>query len=111
VFKALSNCTVITLNVPGSSSAHIAIWNKIHGLMLHLGMLSFYLTINPTDIYNSVIQLLAGEDIDIDQILPKTKHDYWGQPILVAKNPVIMTRFSNIYMKVFIKCILEYDPK
>lgn len=37
--------------------------------MIEKGLSSFYLTLNPADIYNPIIKFLAGGDIDIDNLL------------------------------------------
>lgn len=37
--------------------------------MICLGLLSFYLTLNPGNILNPVVKLLAGANIDVDHLL------------------------------------------
>ena len=65
---------------------------------------------NPADVYNPLIKFLAGEDIDLDNLLPTDIPDYWDQSLLVAKNPVVAAKFFNLYINAFIKSILGYDP-
>ncbi|KAK0435008.1 uncharacterized protein EV420DRAFT_1623673 [Desarmillaria tabescens] len=91
----------VTATVPASGASHTVMRNEIRGLMIDQGSPSFYVTINPTDIYNPVVSLLAGGDL--------LKHR--DQTILVGKNPSVAARFFKCYMKAFIKCILGYDPK
>ena len=79
--------------------------------MVKKGMPSFYTTINPADIYNPVVRFLAGHNIDVDNLLDDDVPQYHNQSILIAKNPVIVAQFFNIYMKAFISTILRYDPK
>lgn len=71
---------------------------------------SFYLTINPADVYNPLIKFLAGDDIDIDNLLPEQIPDYLEQSIPIPKNPCLASRFFNIYMKAFLKIVLGFDP-
>ena len=98
----------INTRVAGTSASHIAMRNEIRGLMIAHGMPSLFLTINPADVYNPLVQLLAGESIDIDALLPEEIPNYWDQSILIAHNPVLAAEFFNTIMTTFIKCLLAY---
>ena len=78
--------------------------------MLSHGLPSFFIMINPADVYNPLVKFLAGEEIDLDNLLPTDIPKYWEQTMLIAKNPVVTTKFFNIYIHAFIKLILGYDP-
>lgn len=101
---------VVTSHVSGSSTAWVVICNEIHGLMVHLGLPSFFITINLADIYNPLVKFLTGADIDPDNMLDKDVPKYWDQELLIAENPVLGAQFFNIIMKGFIKSILGFDP-
>jgi hypothetical protein len=73
------------------------------------GLPSFYITINPADVYNPLVKFLAGAEIDIDHLLPEQIPNYMEQSILIAKNPFIAAQFFNIYVKAFLKIVLGYD--
>jgi len=105
----MKEVNVITSHVPGSSAARVTMRNEIRGLIMEHGLPSFYIIINPADVYNPLVKFLAGADIDIDHLLPNEVPDYMEQSILVAKNPFIAAQFFNIYMKAFIKTVLGYD--
>src|SRR3984957_4650754 len=107
----MQQVNAITGYVDGSAAARVHMRNEIRGLMIDQGLPSFYITINPADVYNPILKVLSGEDIDIDSILPEQVPDYWKQSILVAKNPAITAKFFNIYMKAFLSCLVGYDPK
>jgi hypothetical protein len=72
--------------------------NEIQVLMIHLGLPNFYLTINPGDVFNPVIKLLASADINVDHLLNDEIPKYWDQSHLVAKNLFVAAKFFNIYM-------------
>jgi hypothetical protein len=55
------------------------------------------------------VKFLAGNDIDIDALLPEQVPNPWEQSILIAKNPIVAARFFDIYLKAFISTILGYD--
>ncbi|KAI0349347.1 hypothetical protein OH77DRAFT_1415225, partial [Trametes cingulata] len=102
VLKLMKEVQLVTRSVPGSSSARIAMRNEIRALMLSKGMPNFFVTINPADIYNPVVRLLSGEDIDVDRILPSQPYNHWKQSVLIARNPVLAANFFDIYMKAFV---------
>ena len=111
VLQLMKEVKVITSSVLGSSALRLAMRNEIRGMMTELGMPSFYIMINPADVYNLLVKFLAGDEIDIYNLLPKQVPKYWDQSILVACNPALAAQFFNIYMKAFVFSILGYDPK
>jgi len=111
VLRLMKEVKIITSHVPGSSASRVTMRNEIHGLIMDQGLPSFFITINPADVYNPVVKFLAGSDIDIDNLLPDQVPEYREQANLIAKNPAIAAKFFNIYMKAFISAILGYDTK
>ncbi|KAL6298172.1 hypothetical protein BKA93DRAFT_694318, partial [Sparassis latifolia] len=101
VLKLIKEVKLVTSHVDGSSSAKLEMHNEIRGIMIHLGLSSFYITINPADVYNPLVKFLAGDDIDIDNMMLNELPNYWDQSILIARNPAIAANFFNIYMKAF----------
>lgn len=110
VLSLMQQVNVITSDVPGSASSLINMRNQMRGLMIEKGLPSFFVTINPADVYNPIVKFLAGEEIDVDDLMPDEVPNYWEQSILIAKNPVIAARFFNIYINAFISALLGYDP-
>jgi Helitron helicase-like domain at N-terminus len=98
VLNLMKQVNTVTSNVPGTSASRIAMCNEIRGLMIEKGFPSFFVTINPADVYNPLIKFLAGAEIDIDDLLPEEVPNYTEQTILIAKNPFIAAKFFNVYM-------------
>ena len=111
VANLMKQVRLVTTHVPGSSSSRVAMRNEIRGLMIDRGMPSFYITINPADLFNPLVTFLAGSDINIDELAPADVPTYWDQSLLVARNPAVAAKFFNLYMKAFISAILGYDSK
>ncbi len=109
VLQLMREVNVINRHVPGSSAAHVAMRNEIRALIMDKGLPSFYITINPADVYNPLVKFLSGQNIDIDNLLPEEVPNYMQQSILVAENPFVAAQFFNIYLKAFFKCILGCD--
>ena len=111
VLRLMKEVQVITSHVSGSSQARLNMRNEICGLTYELGMPSFYITINPADVYNPLVKFLAGSDIDIDNLLPEQVPNFHEQSILIARNPAVGAKFFNIYMKAFIKTLLRFEGR
>ena len=87
VLDLMNEVNAITSNIPGSATSRVAMRNEIRALTMKIGLPSFYITVNPADVRNPVVKFLAGEDIDIDTLLPEQVPNSWEQSILIAKNP------------------------
>ena len=110
VLDLMKDVNTISSHVPGSSASRVAMRNEIRALTTKIGLPSFFITINPADIYNPIVKFLAGEDIDIDSLLPEQVPNSWEQSILIAKNPVIAAQFFDTVVKAFFSTLLGYDP-
>ena len=110
VLNLMKEVNTISSHIPGSSASRIAMRNEIRALTMKVGLPSFFITINPADIYNPIVKFLAGEEINLDALLPEQVPNSWEQSILIAKNPVVAARFFDIFVKVFLSTLLGYDP-
>ena len=111
VLNLMKQVNAVTSNVPASSSSRVAMRNEIRALIMEKGLPSFFVTINPADVYNPLVKFLGGADIDIDNLLPEQVPNYWEQSVLIAKNPFVAAKFFNIYIKAFINSVLGYNSK
>lgn len=112
VMSLMKEVNLVTSSVPGSSSSRVNMRNQLRATMLEHGLPSFYLTVNPADVDNPIVSFLAGDEIDLDKLLPDdTPSSNWNQSVLVARNPCVASKFFNLYMKAFIKVLLGFDPK
>ena len=109
VLNLMKQVNVVTSNVPGTSASRVTMRNEIRGLMIEKGMPSFFITINPADVYNPIVKFLGGAEIDLNNILPEQVPNYHEQAILVAKNPFIAAKFFNLFIKAFISAVLGYN--
>ena len=109
VLELMRDINTITSHIPGSAAARVNMRNEIRALMMKVRLPSFFITVNPADTRNPIVKFLAGNDIDVDALLPEQVPNPWEQSILIAKNPVIASHFFDIYLKVFISTILGYD--
>ena len=109
VLELMRNVHQINSNIMGSSATCLKMRNKIRGMITSLGAPSFFITINPADVYSPLINLLTGEEINIECLLPKQVSDYHHQSHLIAKDPVLAAWFFDAYMKTFFDTILHFN--
>jgi hypothetical protein len=74
----------VAASVPGSSAARVAMRNEIKGPMIEKGLPSFYLTLNPADVFNQV-DTDTGDCRDLVQHCGRLVGWHFG----VAKNQVM----------------------
>lgn len=108
VYDFLKQVNHVTSQVQGTNAIWVVMWNQICGLMIELSLPSFYVMINPTDIYNPIIKFLAGDDIDIDCMTADQVPVFWSQSILVANNPVVCAKFFHLYINTFLKTLFGF---
>jgi helitron helicase-like protein len=84
--------------------------NEIRALMTSLGIPSFFVTVNPADVYSPILKFLCQQDFDIDNMVSENIPNYWDQAFLISKNPYLAAQFFDIFMRAFIKTLLKYDP-
>ncbi len=104
----MTEVKAVSSHIVGSMASKMVMRNEIQGLTIDQGIPCFYITINPADTFNPLVRFLAGEEIDVDRLLPDHLLEYLRQKYLVAKNPFMGARFFNIYMKVFISSVLSF---
>jgi hypothetical protein len=66
VLRLMNETNLISSHVPGSAQSKLVMRNEIRALMIDNGLPSFYITINPADVYNPLVKFLAGSEIDLD---------------------------------------------
>ncbi|KAJ7703570.1 hypothetical protein B0H17DRAFT_922210 [Mycena rosella] len=70
VLKLMKKVYIINSHVPGSAQSKLVMYNQIRALMIEKGLPSFYITINPVDVYDPLVKFLAGSEIDLDDLKP-----------------------------------------
>lgn len=108
IMQLMNKVTAITGNVQGTSSSRVRVRNKIRAMMHFLGMPSFYITINPADVYSPILKFMSGQEIDLDNLLPEQVPQYWDQATRIARNPVLSAEFFDLSMQGFFDSILNY---
>ena len=69
MLELMRDINTMTSHIPGSAVAHVNMWNEIRVLMMKVGLLGFFIVVNPSDTCNLIVKFLAGNDIDINALL------------------------------------------
>ncbi|KAJ3572998.1 hypothetical protein NP233_g2711 [Leucocoprinus birnbaumii] len=87
--------TTVRVQIAGTDESRISIRRKIWGATVMFGPPSIWLTINPSDTHDPIAQVLAGEDIDLDEfdrhIGPTTSQ----RALNIAQDPLAAAEFFH----------------
>ena len=109
VHRLMQDVRAINSYVPGSSSSRLQMRNEIRALTTQLGVPSYFVTVNPADVYSPILKYLAEQNIDIDNLQEDDIPRYWQQARLVSRNPTMTAKFFNIFIESFLKSLLKAD--
>jgi hypothetical protein len=71
VLELVRDVNAINSHIPGSAAARVNMRNEIRGLMMKVGLPIFFITVNLADTRDPIVKFLAGNDIDVDALLPE----------------------------------------
>lgn len=92
VRRLLKNITAIGVQVPGSFFQKLQMRAEIRGLLVRHGMPAFWMTINPSDLQNPLVLLLAGAQYSRDSFPVATPSVH---QIVATSNPAAVARFFH----------------
>ena len=103
---------MVNSTVMGSNSARTAMREEIRSMIVSLGALCLFITINPADLYNPLVRVLAGEDLSLDSFPADSgpNRTFFNQSQFIATNPVVAAQFFDIYLNTFFSSILAHSP-
>jgi hypothetical protein len=108
ILKLMHDMSLISAKVPTSQAAQTQMCNKIRALVFEHGTPSFFVTINPADVYNPIVKFLSGHQFDLDHILPSQVLSYWEKALSIAHNPFIAVRFFRLFIQAFVTALLGH---
>ncbi|QRV90295.1 ATP-dependent DNA helicase PIF1 [Ceratobasidium sp. AG-Ba] len=85
--------------VMGSDASRATYRSQIASTSLSLNPPSLWMTINPTDIHDPIMQVFAGENIDMDRFNATLGPDAQRRAENLAANPYAAARFFNYLIK------------
>ncbi|KAF6751218.1 hypothetical protein DFP72DRAFT_816993, partial [Ephemerocybe angulata] len=109
IVKVLRTINTVTHNVPGSVGQKISMRNELRSIIVAKGAPTLFVTINPSDRDNPMVQLLCRPDpTSVDDIMRGISLNDWNRRILASRNPAACAIFFDTVIKGFIDIILRY---
>lgn len=90
-------------HVMGTDESRRTIRSQIWGCTLANGPPSLWLTINPSDVHDPIVQVLAGEDIDLDNFVWQDGPDPSTRAQNAAADPFAASEFFHTTIKVILE--------
>jgi hypothetical protein len=101
VIRALKkHLTAIRVNVVGTDESRINIRAYIWGMTVLRNPPSLWVTVNPTDTHDPIVQVLAGEEIDLDLFDRTAGPDSAQRAKIVADDPYAAAKFFHFIVRV-----------
>lgn len=91
--------------VMGSNASRATYRNQIFSTSLFLNPPSLWITINPVDLHDPIMQVFAGEDIDMDKFDAHFGPNAAQRSANVARNPYAATMFFNFMINLILETL------
>ncbi|KIM23130.1 hypothetical protein M408DRAFT_77987 [Serendipita vermifera MAFF 305830] len=109
--QLLAKIQSLNNRLPDSNGYKKRLRNEIRSMIHRFGAPSLFITINPSDVNNPLVRLIAGHDINLEDMTRGEPLSKFLRQKLVAKNPHIAAKFFDRVIKAFIQKILRYEGK
>ncbi|KAJ5742359.1 uncharacterized protein N7511_011545 [Penicillium nucicola] len=93
----------IGMHVPGSFSQKLRMRSEIRGLIVRYGMPAFWITINPSDLRNPLVLMLAGVDVPGDNV---SAANAAIRDAVATSNPVAVADFFHCVCQAILRGLL-----
>lgn len=107
VRRLLKNLTAIGVQVPGSFFHKLQMRAEIRGLLVREGMPAFWMTINPSDLQNPLVLVLAGVQLSTDNL---SKEISTIRQDVATADPVAVARFFHYTCRAVLDGLLGGRP-
>ncbi|KAJ7773136.1 hypothetical protein B0H16DRAFT_1304990, partial [Mycena metata] len=109
IMTLVGSVGLIAQQVPGSAGQKLVLRNEIRGMITYRGAPTLFITLNPSDVDNPIVRLLAGDDIVLEDLVRGEDIDTWKRKMFAAKNPAACAKFFDIMITRFIEIVLRWN--
>lgn len=109
--RIMTSIGMVAQNIPGSNGHKVVMRNEIRALINHKGTPTLFITLNPSDVDNPIVQLLAGHEISLESMPNIEDMNSWNRRIFAAQHPAACALFFDKAIKTFISVLLKYDDQ
>ncbi|KAI0713872.1 hypothetical protein C8Q76DRAFT_619824, partial [Earliella scabrosa] len=104
----LARVNAISHDLPGTNGYKTALRNQIRSLINYKGTPTLFVTLNPSDVHNPIVALLAGQEVTVDHATRGEELAQWQRKLIAAQNPDACARFFHKIISGFIHTVLRY---
>lgn len=108
IVTLLAKVNLVGRKIPGTAGYKLTLRNEIQLLINFKGTPTLFITLNPADVDNPLVRVIAGEDIVMEDVMRGEDMEEHKRKLVAAKNPVSCALFFHTMISNFIKIILIY---
>lgn len=99
----------VSSKVLGSDDARAANRSKIWSTTVMKSPPTLWITLNPADLHDPIAQVLAGEDIDMDDFIEAVGPDKDKRARNIARDPYVAAKVYDFVLKTLFKTLFKID--
>ncbi|KAF8231595.1 hypothetical protein L208DRAFT_1046197, partial [Tricholoma matsutake] len=104
-----SQLTAVRANIMGTDESQTQIRSKIWSTAVVKGPPLLWITINPLDTHDPVVQVFAGEEIDMDVFAAASGPDATQWAVTIAANPFTAAKFFHFTINLVLWALFGID--
>ncbi len=98
--------TAIRSKVPGTDESRRTLWSKIWSTNVMFNPPNLWITVNPNDTHDPIAQVIAGENIDLDNFLAHVGPTAMVQAKTIATDPYASMKFFHLIAQCTLNTLL-----
>ncbi|TFK16690.1 hypothetical protein FA15DRAFT_606569, partial [Coprinopsis marcescibilis] len=107
ITRVVGSVTPVARNVPGSVAAKIQMRNEIRGLIFKRGSPTLFVTINPSDVHNPLVRVLACRCKSMREVEEVMDMGSTQRVLLASRSPVACALSFDYLIRGFISILLR----
>jgi hypothetical protein len=96
-------------HVTGSDQSRYQVRSQIWSTTMCKGPPGLWMTINPSDLHDPIVQVFAGEGIDLDQFVKAMGPDSHRRAQNIAKDPFAVSEFFHFTVKTILETLFQIE--
>ena len=108
LLRLLNDVGMVARELPGTAGYKRRLRNEIRSLIYFRGTPALFVTLNPSDIHNPLVRLLAGDEIDLERAQQGVELSEWQRTVHAASHPAACAMFFHLVISTFIDVILRH---
>ena len=108
LLRLLNDVGMVARELPGTAGYKRRMRNEIRSLIYFRGTPALFVTLNPSDVHNPLVRILAGDEIDLERAAHGVELTEWQRAVHAANRPAACAMFFHLMISTFIDVILRH---